>query len=138
MGRAGSARYCCGSSRKRDTERGSRSQNRLKKGRIFIRFYFGSWGGSRGAFQFRNRAQERELLGGAALQRCGSVLERSASAAGYSWPLLIEVIPVTGFISSLLAPSRRKICFSQTEWRDYWWKSCSTIVQSANICCMNL
>jgi len=77
MGRAGAVRYCCGSNRKQDTARGSRSQNRLKKGRIFIRFCFGSWGGrSRGAFQFRNRAQERELLGGAALQRCGSVLEK--------------------------------------------------------------
>src|SRR5438094_6842304 len=82
MGRAGSVRYCCGSSRKRDTGQGSQSQSRLKKGRIFTRSCFGSWGGGvGGAFQFRNRAQERELLGGAALQRCGSVLERSASAA---------------------------------------------------------
>jgi len=50
-----------------------------------------------------------------------------------------KVIPVTGFISSLLAPSRRKIkiCFSQTEWRDCWWKSCSTIAQSASICCLD-
>src|SRR5213082_1899163 len=74
MGRAGSVRYCCGSSRKRDTGQGSQSQSRLKKGRIFTRSCFGSWGrGVGGAFQFRNRAQERELLGGAALQRCGSV-----------------------------------------------------------------
>src|SRR5438309_4486856 len=81
MVRAGSVRYCCASSRKRVTERESRSPSRLKKGRIFIRFCFGSWGGrSRGAFQFRNRAQERELLGGAALRRYGIVLEGSATA----------------------------------------------------------
>src|SRR5881397_1170278 len=133
MGTAGSVRYCCGSSRKRDTGQGSQSQSRLKKGRIFTRSCSGSWGGGvGGAFQFRNRAQERELLGGAALQRCGSVLERSASAAEGFMAAPYRGNPVTGFISSLLAPSRRKICFSQTEWRDYWWKSCSTIVQSAN------
>src|SRR5438309_11390374 len=82
MGRAGSVRYCCGSNRKQDTARGSRSQNRLKKGRIFIRFCIGSWGGrSRSAFQFRNRAQERDLLGVAEMRSRRTILNRLALEA---------------------------------------------------------
>src|SRR5437870_8862653 len=104
MGRAGSVRYCCGSNRKQDTARGSRSQNRLKKGRIFIRFCFGSWGGSsRGARSNSGTEHKKDSFWVAQRFSAAVVCWRDRlQPLRDSWPLPIKVIPVTGFISSLL------------------------------------